>query len=224
MRPPSDDSGGLGRLYAALEALELLSAGSGDERRDTRERILSAALQLFAVEGVQATSMRQLAAAVGIKAPGLYSHFESKEAILTAAIARALRSFLAFVALPYGLDPAEARLEGLVRRHVRFQLENFELATSNDSLLASRSSLLMISEEARSVLRAGQRAYLDLLRREIALRVHRDDPARTGLVLAFSVLSICDRVNAWYHPQGSMSATDVEDAIWDVVDNLLRRS
>lgn len=210
-------------MYAALEALERLSAGSGDERRDTRERILSAALQLFAVEGVQSTSMRQLAAAVGIKAPGLYSHFESKEAILTAAIARALRSFLAFVALPYGLDPVEARLEGLVRRHVRFQLENFELATSNDSLLASRSSLLMIGEEAQSVLRAGQRAYLELLRREVASRVRRDGPARTELVLAFSVLSICDRVNAWYHPEGSMSATDVEDAIWDVVDNLLRR-
>ncbi|MBL8554678.1 MAG: TetR/AcrR family transcriptional regulator [Phenylobacterium sp.] len=52
----------------------------------SRERILEASLDLFARQGYAATSMRQIAAAVGMRAPSLYNHFEGKAAILTALI------------------------------------------------------------------------------------------------------------------------------------------
>jgi AcrR family transcriptional regulator len=47
----------------------------------TAERILSAALELFAARGFAATSVRQIAAAVGVTDAALYSHFASKQAI-----------------------------------------------------------------------------------------------------------------------------------------------
>jgi AcrR family transcriptional regulator len=47
----------------------------------TSDRILSAALQLFAHQGFAATSVRQIAAAVGVSDAALYSHFPSKQAI-----------------------------------------------------------------------------------------------------------------------------------------------
>ena len=208
--------GVLGEVYLAIDALEELSAGTGDERRDTRERILGAALELFGAEGVQRTSMRQIAAAVGIKAPGLYSHFESKEAILTAAMARALRSFLVFVAVPAVGDAAP--LEGLVRRHVRFQLENSRLARTNDMLLASESSLSVITPEARSILRHAQRVYFETLREQVA---RLGAPDTSASVVAFSVLSVCDGVNSWYRSGGSLSASDIEDQVWRIVDRLV---
>ena len=51
------------------------------EARNTRECILSAALELFAAQGFAGTSLRQIARTVGIKESAIYAHFESKEAL-----------------------------------------------------------------------------------------------------------------------------------------------
>ena len=42
--------------------------------RDTKERIQSEALRLFAENGYHAVTVEQIAADVGIKAPSLYKH------------------------------------------------------------------------------------------------------------------------------------------------------
>ena len=47
----------------------------------TKQRILSEALKLFASKGYEAVSVAQIAGAVGIKAPSLYKHYESKRDI-----------------------------------------------------------------------------------------------------------------------------------------------
>ena len=48
----------------------------------TRNEILEKALDLFSVNGYEATSMLQIADAVGIRKASLYSHFTSKQDIL----------------------------------------------------------------------------------------------------------------------------------------------
>ncbi len=48
---------------------------------DTKQRILSEALRLFAAEGYEAVSVGSIAAAVGIRAPSLYKHYRSKRDI-----------------------------------------------------------------------------------------------------------------------------------------------
>ena len=52
----------------------------------TKEKILNAALSLFAENGYDGTSVEQIAELVGIKAPSLYKHFKGKEDILNALI------------------------------------------------------------------------------------------------------------------------------------------
>lgn len=52
----------------------------------TRDRILEAALDLFARHGFAGTSMRQLAQAVGLRESSLYNHFPGKAAIYHALI------------------------------------------------------------------------------------------------------------------------------------------
>ena len=56
------------------------------KREDTKERILKKALELFAENGYDAVSVGEIAKAVGIKAPSLYSHFPSKQAIFNAIV------------------------------------------------------------------------------------------------------------------------------------------
>ena len=52
----------------------------------TKEKILDAALTLFAENGYDGTSVEQIAKIVGIKAPSLYKHYKGKGDILNALI------------------------------------------------------------------------------------------------------------------------------------------
>ena len=52
----------------------------------TKDKILDAALSLFAENGYDGTSVEQIASIVGIKAPSLYKHYKGKGDILNALI------------------------------------------------------------------------------------------------------------------------------------------
>ena len=56
------------------------------DRGNTKQEILEVSLELFSVQGFEATSVSQIASAVGIRKASLYSHFESKQAILDALV------------------------------------------------------------------------------------------------------------------------------------------
>jgi AcrR family transcriptional regulator len=58
------------------------------EVQDRRELILSAAAELFARNGVRATTVRAIADAVGIFSGSLYHYFASKDAILCELLSR----------------------------------------------------------------------------------------------------------------------------------------
>jgi AcrR family transcriptional regulator len=51
------------------------------EKETTKQRILMESLKLFSKEGYEAVSVEQIANAVGIKAPSLYKHYQSKRDI-----------------------------------------------------------------------------------------------------------------------------------------------
>ena len=63
------------------------------ERGNTKQEILNAALDLFSVQGFEATSIAQIAGTVGIRKASLYSHFENKQAILDALIKEVLEQY-----------------------------------------------------------------------------------------------------------------------------------
>ena len=63
------------------------------ERGNTKQVILEAALELFSVQGFEATSISQIADAVGIRKASLYSHFGSKQEILDTLVKEVLRQY-----------------------------------------------------------------------------------------------------------------------------------
>ena len=63
------------------------------DRGNTKQEILEAALDLFSVQGFEATSIAQIASAVGIRKASLYSHFENKQAILDALVQEVLEQY-----------------------------------------------------------------------------------------------------------------------------------
>ena len=62
---------------------------------NTKQQILEASLDLFSVQGFEATSISQIAQAVGIRKASLYSHFENKQAILDALVREVLGQYTA---------------------------------------------------------------------------------------------------------------------------------
>ena len=87
--------------------------------KDTKEKILSAALELFSQNGYAGTNIRELSAALGMGKSSLYRHFESKEAIWNAL----LDEMIAYYAERFGsaehLPPVPESLEGLVQMTMR---------------------------------------------------------------------------------------------------------
>jgi AcrR family transcriptional regulator len=66
------------------------------ERREaTRAEILDAAWELVRAEGLAGLSLRELARKVGMRAPSLYSYFDSKNAIYDAMYAQGCREYVA---------------------------------------------------------------------------------------------------------------------------------
>ena len=63
------------------------------ERGNTKQEILEASLELFSVQGFEATSISQIAEAVGIRKASLYSHFASKQEILDTLVRQVLQEY-----------------------------------------------------------------------------------------------------------------------------------
>jgi len=58
------------------------AGGFGTPRTDTRSRVQKVALELFAEQGYEKTSLREIAERLGVTKAALYYHFPSKEAIV----------------------------------------------------------------------------------------------------------------------------------------------
>ena len=84
---------------------------------DRREVILNAAAELFAARGVGATSVREIAEAVGVLSGSLYHHFKSKnnmvEEILGDYFEDLRKTYVALLSEPSA--PAADRLKDLIR-------------------------------------------------------------------------------------------------------------
>ena len=109
--------------------------------KDTKERILAAALDMFSQNGYSGTNIRELTASLGLVKSSMYRHFESKEAIWNAL----LDEMIAYYAERFGsaehLPPVPESLEGLVQMTLR--MADF---TIHDEKIIKTRKLLAIEQ------------------------------------------------------------------------------
>lgn len=99
------------------------ATGAAHAGHETRERIGQAALRVFAAEGFDGTTTRQIADAAGVNLGLLQYHFGGKENLWRAAVDLAfdeLKSGLAEAASEHSAVGDDARIRHLIRDHVRF--------------------------------------------------------------------------------------------------------
>lgn len=94
------------------------------EREEIRTRILDAARELFATEGVDSVTMRRISDRIEYSPTAIYFHFRDKESLLAELCECDFRNFAhGFVALSQIEDPLE-RLRAIGRAYVEFGLSN----------------------------------------------------------------------------------------------------
>ena len=124
---------------------------------NTRQEILETALELFSVKGYEATSVSQLADAVGIRKASLYSHFESKQEILDALVQEILEEYdrhslfarsdwddPAFTKDKQDITPEEALQ--MVLGHIRYILHDPRISKSRKMLTIEQFQNPKLSE------------------------------------------------------------------------------
>ena len=95
-RAPDLESEGAARVGEALDGIKDRWLARPDPRGDSRQQhILDAAREEFARRGFDATTMRDIADAAGMKAGSLYRHFPSKDQLLATILNRFSGSLLA---------------------------------------------------------------------------------------------------------------------------------
>ena len=87
--------------------------------KDTKERILRTALEMFSQNGYAGTNIRELAAALNMGKSSLYRHFESKEAIWNTLLDRMIAYYGDRFGSADHLPPVPDSLEGLVEMTMR---------------------------------------------------------------------------------------------------------
>ena len=115
-------------IQAATEAVPKRPRGrprkTADERDDGNRRpaLLAAAARLFRRQGFDATSTRDIAAAVGMHSGSPFYHFKSKSALLCTVMEEGMQAAIArqkaaLQAVPPSPEPALAQLRQLIRAH-----------------------------------------------------------------------------------------------------------
>jgi len=76
-----------------------------NQSKSTKEKILDASLRLFSSKGYKATTMRDIAAEVGVRQGAIYNHFKGKEEILQHLINEMMDSALLKIFERFDEDP-----------------------------------------------------------------------------------------------------------------------
>jgi AcrR family transcriptional regulator len=166
----------------------------------TEARILKVASRLFYERGYNATPMRDLAEAVGIKASSFYNHFDSKQEILVRICLDMMREFHggALECLE-GIDDPAQRLRTLIDWQLRFEVSHpYTVRVADTQLTALNPVTCLEVIEVRD-------AYEQLL---TSILTEGNDAGLWSVedprVICMGIIGMC-KVNAWYRDGGALT-------------------
>lgn len=169
------------------------------EGASTRERILDAALELLRRKGFDGTSMNDIAEAVGIRAPSLYKHFPSKDALfaaVTPAVAERYRALWARVAEGHAALEREVHGPGSLRPE-RLEEETLAWVRQERDAAGGRALAGQWDEGLRWLwdepLALYEGLFSRLMERQAVKRADAQVMAAEYLAPVFALLTLADR-------------------------------
>ncbi len=179
-----------------------------------RDAILDAAIRLFGKQGYSGTSMRDIAAAVGVLPGSLYAHIASKEALLADIVEDGVNRFLAAVHPHTESDATPtAKLRAMMIAHVAVVADNPER-----SLVVFHQWRYLGDDNIQAAIgkrRDYEQAFIGVIDDGMKAGAFRAD-----LNLRIAVLAILGALNwtpEWLSPDGRLSPEEVGEIIADTL-------
>lgn len=181
---------------------------------EVRRRILSAAVDLFADHGYDATSVSQVITRAGVAKGGFYHHFASKDELLYAVygelINRQLEGLERILALRR--PPAETL------RLLIMDLVETTAASAREALVFSRE-LSQLGNARIVQMRSKRRKYHNAMIKLVREAQERGQfsPVASPEIVTFTIFGVINEMPRWYRPAGRMRPEQIGTEIADLV-------
>jgi AcrR family transcriptional regulator len=188
--------------------------------RDEPDRladIYRAAARIICEKGYDATTMNDIAEAVGLTKAGLYHHISGKRDLLFRIMDFGLDSLEEQVIAPArSIADAEQRLRTIITGHVRLITSN-STPEGNNPVTIVLDEISGLTSAQRRKINDRKRAYVDLIRETLSdLKAERKLRNVDVTAAAFSLLGMILWLSRWYNPKGRLTPETVGEEVTNV--------
>ncbi|MED5239735.1 MAG: TetR/AcrR family transcriptional regulator [Pseudomonadota bacterium] len=172
-----------------------------------RGRLLSAAAHLFRDKGFDRTTVRDIAAAVGIQSGSIFHHFKSKEDILYAVMEEVIHFNTARLEQAVASEPTA---EGQLRALIRAELQSIVGDTAEAMTVMVTEWRCLSEDKQRKALALRsiyEQLWLDALNALHAEGAFRDDP----FIMRRLLTGMTGWTPNWFDRDGPLSLDDLAD-------------
>jgi len=176
--------------------------------------IYRAAALLICEKGYDATSMNDIAEAVGLTKAGVYHHIEGKKDLLFRIMNFGMDELDENVIFPArAITDAEPRLRAIITNHVRLITSHITPQGYNPVTIVV-DEVTGLTPEHRRKIDQRKRGYVDLIRETLKQLREEGKLREVDLTVAtFSLLGTVLWLSRWYHPDGRLTPEQIVEEI-----------
>jgi len=174
-------------------------------KQDRTGHIYRTAAEIMCRKGYEATSMNDIAEAVGLTKAGIYHYISGKEKLLFAIMSYAMDIVDEHVIAPARSIPdPEERVRTIIERHANRIIE------AGGAITILLEEMYALTPAHRRIIRARKRAYFELLRDALVdLSKEGKLAAVDPSVAAFNIFGMITFLSRWYRRDGRLTAEQV---------------
>jgi AcrR family transcriptional regulator len=175
------------------------------ENRSVRDKVLAAAVQLFAEYGYHAATMRDIARIAGIQAASIYYYYASKQALLVEVMETHMRQLNANLEhIVSKQDGVQQRLYEAISNHIRLH------TTYKSEFFIIDTEIRALKGENRGKVLALRDQYEDLFQKLLRDGMEEGVLRQTDVkVSSYAIIAMCTEVAQWFRPSGRLSVQQV---------------
>jgi AcrR family transcriptional regulator len=175
------------------------------ENRSVRDKVLAAAVQMFAEYGYHAATMRDIARMAGIQAASIYYHYASKQALLVEVMETHMRQLNANLEqIVSKQDTVQQRLYEAISNHIRLH------TTYKSEFFIIDTEIRALKGENRGEVLALRDQYEDLFQKLLREGMEQGVLRQTDVkVSSYAIIAMCTEVAQWFRPSGRLSVQQV---------------
>jgi len=180
----------------------------------TYDRILKEATWLFAQRGYSASSMRELANAVGIRKATLYHHVSSKEELLFQIMYRLAKQM--HESIKPLLHNSEITSADKIRQALKIHFDS--IATNRLEVTIAVLERRTLSGEYRQKVREAVTQYETDFQNLIAEGIKRGEVVDMDMAVATqAILGMCNSIVQWYSPSSGYSMDEIASMLTNII-------